>query len=261
MKVRFVASTCGEVSELQYASSFILNNFVAIDAGSLGMAGTPLQQAAIRHVFLTHSHIDHIATLPTFLENAFDPEREAVAVYAAPTVLKSLQSHIFNGVIWPDFVRLTIRGHPLVRLVALEEETPIDVGTLTVTPVGVRHVVPTFGYIVTDGDSTVVFGADSGPTDRIWRLARKAPRPLSIFLEACFPNELKELACISGHLTPALVAEEIRKLPEADAVVATHLKAKYRDQIVQELTALDIPHLVIGRPGHEYQFGNLAESK
>jgi ribonuclease BN (tRNA processing enzyme) len=257
MRVRVVASTCGGVSKLQYASSYIVNNCLAIDAGCLGMSGTPPQQASIRHVFLTHSHIDHIASLPIFLENAFEPGQETVAVHGAPEVLESLQRHIFNDVIWPDFVRLSIDGHPLVRLVPLSEESAIQIGDLSIVPVAVRHVVPAYGYIVTDGASTVVFGGDSGPTDRIWQLARNAPGTLSVFLEACFPDEMIGLATISGHLTPTLVAEELRKVPEAKTIVATHIKAKYHDKVVEELMALRIPGLVIGEAELEYQFGGL----
>ena len=190
-----------------------------------------------------------------FLENAFDPSREPVNVYGAPEVLESVQRHIFNGVIWPDFVKLSIGGHPLVRLVPLSEESAIQIEALTIVPVAVHHVVPTYGYIVSDNQATVVFGADSGPTERIWQLARKANGPISVFLEACFPDELSQLATISGHLTPSMFAGEVRKLPEAKTIVATHIKAGFHERVVNELMALRIPGLVIGDAAHEYEFG------
>jgi ribonuclease BN (tRNA processing enzyme) len=253
MKVRVVGSACGATSRLQYASSYIVDGCLAVDAGCLGVDGTPEQQAAIRHVFLTHSHMDHVATLPMFLENAFDSGQQPVAVYGVPAVLDSLQRHIFNDVIWPDFVRLSQAGHPLLRLVPLKVETAVRIGDLSITPVAVEHVVPTYGYIVTDGASTVVFGGDSGPTERIWCLAARAPQPVSIFLEACFPNEMHHLASVSGHITPALFSEEVRKVPEAGTVIAIHIKARYHDQVVAELETLGIPGLRIGEPGREYE--------
>lgn len=257
IRVRVISSTCGAASELHYASTYIVNNCIAIDAGCLGMSGTPQQQAVIRHVFLTHCHMDHIAALPVFLENTLDGNREPVAVYGAPEVLDSLQQHIFNGVIWPDFVHLSVGGRPLVRLVPLLEEAPVQIGVLRIIPIAVRHVVPAYGYVVTDGASTVVFGGDSGPTDRIWWVARNEPRPLAVILEASFPNELHALASITGHLTPALVAEEVQKTPEGTRIVVTHIKAAHRDKVVQELMALKIPGLEICEAGHEYEFGDL----
>ena len=255
MKVRVAASTCGGSSKLQYASSYIVDDCLAIDAGCLGMRGTPHQQAEIRHVFLTHSHIDHIATLPIFVENAFEPGRQPVAIYGAPEALENIQRHIFNDEIWPNFVRLSINGHPLVKLVPLNEGSPVRIGALSITPVAVHHVVPTYGYIITDGTSTVAFGADSGPTDRIWKLARNSPGPLLVFLEASFPDEMHSLATISGHLTPALFAAEVRKMPEAKTLVAMHIKARFHDKVVEQLMALSLPGLVIGEAEREYQCG------
>ena len=253
MRVRILASTCGARSELQYASTYVVSDCLAIDAGCLGMSGTPHQQAGIRHIFLTHSHMDHIASLPMFLENAFERGREPVTVHGIPAVLDSLQRHIFNDVIWPDFVKLSIDGRPLLALAPLKEEEPMQIGALSITAVAVQHLVPTCGYIVTDGASTVVFGGDSGPTDGIWRLAQDAPQPVSVFLEASFPDQMQALAMMSGHLTPALFAAEVRKMPQPKTIIATHIKARFHDKIVEQLTALGIPQLVIGEGEREYE--------
>jgi len=258
MKVRIVASSSNGNRNLQYASSYVVNNSICIDAGSLGTSGTPADQASIRHIFLTHCHMDHVASLPAFLENAFDPTREPISVYGSAEALDGLQRHVFNGVIWPDFVKITIAGHPLVKLVAIEEEVPLQIGPLTILPVAVHHVVPTRGYIVTDRTATVVFGADSGPTERIWQLGRTKPGPIAVFLEACFPDEMSSLATVSGHLTPTMFAGEVRKIPEASNIIATHIKASFRDRVVEELTDLEIPGLVIGVAEHDYSFGETA---
>jgi ribonuclease BN (tRNA processing enzyme) len=252
MKVRILGSAVGAPACLQYVSSYLLNDGIAIDAGTLGLNGTPVQQSGIRNIFLTHCHLDHIATLPSFLENTLKFDQEPVAVYGHPETLTALQRHIFNDIIWPDFVRLTTPDLPFLRLCPLEAEVPFQIDGLSVVPVAVDHLVPTYGYIMTDGSSTVIFGGDSGPTHRIWQLAGNFPAPRTVFLEASFPNAMERLANDSLHLTPRMVAGEISKMPEVKTIIAVHIKASFREETVRELYELNIPNLVIGKPESDY---------
>jgi ribonuclease BN (tRNA processing enzyme) len=254
MKIRILGSADAANTNLQYVSSYVINNSIAIDAGSLGLNGSPSEQAAVRHVFLTHAHIDHIATLPFFLENAIAIDQEPVSVYGHPVTLAALQEHILNDVIWPDFVRLSIPGRQFLKCCPLKAETPVQVEGLSVLPVAVDHTVATYGYIVSDETSTVIFGADSGPTDRIWQIASDTPAPRYVFLEACFPDAMQRLARESRHLTPALVAAEVLKMPTMNSIVAVHIKPRFWQTTVDELLALRLPNLVIGLPNHDYQF-------
>ena len=64
MKVTILGSSGGASGSRQYVSSYLINESVAIDAGCLGLYGTPEQQACVRHVFLSHAHMDHVASLP-----------------------------------------------------------------------------------------------------------------------------------------------------------------------------------------------------
>lgn len=245
MKVRLVGSSPDAPGERHYASSYLINDRVAIDAGTLGFCGTPEDQAAIPHIFLTHSHMDHISSLPVFLENAYDPALPAVTVHALAETMETLQRHVFNGVIWPDFLNLRPPGRPFFLPSRIRLEQPIEVEGLRVVPVAMNHVVPTAGYLVTDGQSTVAFGADSGPTDRMWALLREMPAPRSVFLECTFPDALTGLADLSAHLTPVSFRDEVAKMPPMENILAVHLKHRYRDQVARELMALGLHNLRI----------------
>ncbi|MGJ5815711.1 3',5'-cyclic-nucleotide phosphodiesterase [Paludibaculum fermentans] len=245
MKVRLIGSSPDAPRDRHYASSYLINDRVAIDAGTLGFSGTPEEQAEVRHVFLTHSHMDHISSLPVFLENAYDPAVPAVTVHALPETMDTLQRHIFNGEIWPDFIHLSPPGRPFFLPNCVDLGLPIEVEGLTVVPVAMNHIVPTAGYLVTDGRSTVAFGADSGPTDRIWELLKDMPAPRSVFLECTFPDELTGLAGISAHLTPESFGLEVAKMPAATNILAVHLKHRFRDKVAEELLALGLPSLRI----------------
>jgi ribonuclease BN (tRNA processing enzyme) len=254
MKVQVLASAPGHRSRVQYLSTFLVNDTVAIDAGCLGLYREPGDQSRVSHVFLTHTHADHLVSLPIFLENSNGGEETEASVYGSPAVLESLHTDIFNDRIWPTFERLTAGNRSNFRLHTLEEENPIEVNGLRITPVAVNHTVPTFGFVVEDDESAVVFGSDTGPTDRIWEVAKTRKTLKAVFVESSFPNHMEEKAKRFGHLTPNLLAREVEKLPEGLLVVAIHIKAAYFLDVVAELFELEIPHLEIGEGGKEWEF-------
>lgn len=252
MRVQILGASAGPNPELQYASTYLLNGEIAIDAGSLGFWATASRQQRVSHVVLTHSHQDHIASLPFFLENVYDCERPTVELHASAETLATLQTHVFNGKVWPDFIRMS-PDRPFVRLHEVHKEQPFEIGGLRFLPVEVPHPAPTLAYIVTDARSTIIFGADSGPTQRLWELAAQTPAPRLIFLEAAFPNSLSGLAAVAQHLTPETFGREAKKLPAADKLIAVHLKPRFRDTIIAELRTLGIPNLIIGESEAVYE--------
>jgi ribonuclease BN (tRNA processing enzyme) len=238
----------------QYLTSFLVNDTVAIDAGSLGLFGTPHDQARVKHVFLSHTHIDHIASLPVFLENVYEAKADCVTVYGSDTVLDSLQRDIFNNRVWPDFIALSSSEAPFLRLQRLESGKPVEVDGLRVTPVAVDHAVPTMGFIVADAGAAVVFPSDTGPTDEIWERANQEPNLRAVFLEVTFPNAMAKLAAVSKHHTPATFAEDVKKLRRPVQLIAIHLKPASADHVVSELKALGLPNLELRRIGEAYHF-------
>lgn len=254
MKIKLLGSSVADTARRQYVSSYLVNGTVAIDVGCLGFHGSPREQEAIRHVFLTHSHADHTASLPIFVENAWTPAGNCPRIYGSRETLDSVQKHIFNDIVWPDFVALSKQMAPFLYLCPLQAEMPVQADGLQITPVRVNHLVPTFAYIVSDGESAVIFGADSGPTGRVWEVAHQTPGLRAVFLEACFPNSLTSLAEASLHMTPAMFNREVAKMPAGVKVVAIHIKTRYREEVVRELQALKLPNLEIGECEKEYDF-------
>jgi ribonuclease BN (tRNA processing enzyme) len=253
MKLRILDTALeGEVPK-QYASSYLVNDVLAVDAGCLGFWRSPDDQAEIRHILITHPHMDHIASLPMFIENAYRPGLDSVTVYGLAETVEALQRHVFNDVIWPDFVKITVSGKPFVRLQPIKAGEPFQAAGLMVSAIRVDHVVPTCGFIVTDQRSTIIFGADAGPTQQLWEAAHGTPRPRAVVLEACFPNSMKELARVSAHLTPEMFREEVAKMPVMDRIIAVHLKEVFRKQVEQELALLGLPQLEIGVARREYE--------
>ncbi len=254
MKLTLIPSSVGGGPDHQYLSSCLVNDTVALDAGCVGFWGSPQDQARVRHVLLSHTHMDHLASLPIFVENAYEGKSECVTVYGSRDVLDCCQEHLFNEKVWPDFIALSREERPFLRLTPFEPGETIDVEGLRVTAVALDHVVPTVGYVIRDGQSAVAIISDTGPTEEIWRCVNQEPGLKSVFVEATFPDELGWLADVSKHLTPATLAREAAKLTRPTRLVAIHIKARYKEQVTAQLHALGLAGLEIGQPGATYSF-------
>jgi ribonuclease BN (tRNA processing enzyme) len=254
MKIVILGCSAATAGRGQYVSTYLINGSVAIDAGCLGFYGTPEDQEAVRNVLLTHAHADHIASLALFAENAWTPSDDCPTIHGLSETLDTVQRSIFNGEVWPDFVAMSETMPPFLRLNTVTPEVPIQVEGLTITPVPVNHSVPTVAYVVQEGDTSVIFAADTTSTKRLWEVARKTPGLRAVFLEASFPNRMKAVADASLHMTSEMFGRELAKVPEGVRVIAVHLKVRYRDEIIRELQALEAPLLEIGECNREYLF-------
>lgn len=254
MDVRIVASEIGERPRRQYLITYVIDDVVAIDAGCLGLYGSPKRQALIRDVFLSHAHADHIASLPVFLENVYDGSGQCVRIHGDRSVHVTLRRDLFNDRVWPDLFRLAGTMPPFLSLETLSAGEPVEAGHLRVLPVAVNHTVPTLGFVVESETSAVVFASDTSATEEIWERANRTENLKGVFLEATFPNSMRELADVSRHLTPAGFAAEVRKLHVPVPVIAIHLKAAFHEAISAELNALELANVEIGVPGKKYRF-------
>jgi ribonuclease BN (tRNA processing enzyme) len=253
MKVELLPSSFPP-SEAQFLVSFLVDGEVAIDAGAVGLLADLGRQERVRHVFITHEHVDHIASLPILLENVYQPGPECVEVLAAADVLEFLHRDVFNGRVWPDFFALSSGVDRFVQGTVLEPRVPVVRAGKTFTPLSVAHGCDTLGLLVDDGTVAVAFPSDTGPTQEIWERAAATGRLRAVFLEASFPDALADLARETGHHCPATFAAEVRRLPRDVRVIVVHRKARYAAAIAREIAALGLPNVEFVRPGHVYEF-------
>ena len=237
----------------QFLSSYLVGDSVAIDAGSIGFLGDLERQRRVRHVFLTHCHLDHVASLPMLVENVHEPGGDGLEVLAHDSVLERVRRDLFNDDLWPDFFRLSTTAATFVRATSLEPMQPVDRGGLRVTPVPVTHSTHTMAMVVDDGRSCVAFAADTGPTDLLWRYLAGRPNLRAVFLECSFPESLADLATRVGHLCPSTFAAERARLPPGVRTIVVHRKAAHAGRIEAELAALALPDVELVEPGRAYE--------
>jgi ribonuclease BN (tRNA processing enzyme) len=242
---RFQTSlTCG-------TCGFLFNGTLLLDAGTVGAKLHLDEQHAIRHVLLSHLHFDHIQGLPTLVDNRFG-ETDGLVVASIPEVLGGLKTHIFNGEVYPNFFHLPTPDRPILTSQALSPGQAYLLSGLSVIPIRVNHLVPAVGFLISDDRSTVLYSGDTHHTEDIWRVARQMPNLKAVLIEASYPDHMADLAIHSKHLTPAMLRKEFEKLEQPELpLYVFHMKPRFRDHIVQELHALNIPNLSVLEEGQE----------
>ena len=221
-------------------TTFLIDGETALDAGALTETLPPAAQRRIRRVVLTHSHFDHLASLPLLIENLYGRE-EPLEIVAPRTVLQTVARDILNDRVWPDFTKLPSRAHPTVRFNPIPPGRPFRAASVTFTPFAVSHVVPAFGYIVSKPGRSVIFSGDTEPTDRLWAAARKAKNLKAIFLELSFSDAQLDIARASFHFTPSLAHRELPKAPPRVPVYLYNMKPPSLARIRREIAACDEP--------------------
>jgi len=227
-------------------ASFLLEETMLIDGGTITSALTLDEQLKIEYVFLTHAHLDHTRDLMFLADNIFYLKRpKPLILVSTPGILETVRTHLFNGEIWPDFFVIPSPENPVLKMLPIHAGENLAIGPWTVSITPVNHTVETVAYTLASPGETVIFIGDTGPTEAVWAEANQSDHLKGIFIETSFPNRMEEMASLTGHLTPRGLARELAKLRHKGAgVYVFHLKLHHDAEIAQEL--LDLQDLSNG---------------
>lgn len=256
MKLRILGSAGAELPDFR-PPAFLIDDALLLDAGTIGSVLTEEEQWNIKTIFITHAHLDHIRGIPALADNIIVKNlQHTVDVYAPDSVIEALRTHLFNGLIWPDFTCLpsaddpVLRLHPIAPCQALEVGNGISEKRYTLTAVPVHHTVPAVGYCVDHQGKRLVYTGDTGPTEEIWSYASGAD---ALIVEVSFPNSQEALSLLTQHLCCSLLEQELAKmavLPKR--ILITHPKPQYYQQIKDEILQLGIKQVELLRDGTIY---------
>ena len=232
-----VLGASGGVGQGLRTTSLLVDHDILIDAGS-GVGELTLDEMlGIRHIFLTHSHLDHIAFLPLLLDSIFDRIQEPLVVHGQAVTLCALQEHIFNWVIWPDFAKLPNPDKPVLRYEVMIPANICTLGERTLEMIPVNHAVPGVGYRIECPGGAIAFSGDTTSNDSFWDVLNARPTLDVLIVEAAFPNESLELSQMARHYCPSLLAQDILKLRHNPQIYITHNKPGSEDLIFAECQA------------------------
>ena len=216
----------------------LIDDDVLLDAGT-GIGELSLDDLqSIRHVFLTHSHLDHIAGLPMLIDCLFTEEVDVpVTVYGRRETLDAIRTHLFNWVIWPDFARLPNERNPMLRYVECNPGDSITIGHRVFHAVDVTHSVPAIGYTVKNSRGAFAVSGDTKTNRTLWPALNECEDLKVLVIEVSFPDELAALAATAGHYCPRTLTRDLEMLQHDPDIWLTGMKPGEEERILAQVTA------------------------
>ncbi len=253
MRIRVLGSSGAEFPNFNLPA-FLIDDSLLLDAGTIGAVLDENAQWKIKHILLTHAHLDHIRGIPFLADNIIiKNKRHRVTVIGISPVLKSLKSHLLNDKVWPDFTSIPNIANSVLRLKSIKVGKTIRVGDYKVTAYRVNHSVSAVGYIIESKEGKrLLYTGDTGPTEAIWK-ETKIPVDC-VIVEVSMPNSMRDMAVKTGHLTPQLLMEEIKKMRHIPRrILVTHPKPQYLKRIKTEVERLGMKNIKILSDGDVYK--------
>jgi cAMP phosphodiesterase len=249
MKIR-VLGCSGSIAAGSRTTAFLLDDNVLVDAGT-GVGDLTLDElTCIDHIFVSHSHLDHVLAIGLLADSVLRRRRAArrppIIVHALPHTLDALRTHVFNGVIWPDFTQLPHSQNPVLAFEPLAVGDVLVIGERRIEVLSAEHAVPAVGFAVSrdqPGAPCWVYTGDTGPNPALWARLRHLP-VAQLVIETAFSNDEHSLARISQHLCPTLLGEELSQLQGSVDVHITHIKPGEVNAVMAQIGALNSGHRV-----------------
>ncbi len=234
MKVQILGAS-GGISGSARTTSLLVDDDILIDAGTgVGDLSFAAMQR-VDHVFLTHTHLDHLACLPLMMDTVGAARGSPITVHGQEATLNGLRTHLFNGVLWPDFARLPTAESPFMRYETLAPGAEYTLGSRRLRSIPVTHIVPAVGYLVSGPKGSLAFSGDTTTTDEFWRVLNACENLEHVIIEASFLDKEESLARVSKHLCPRLLGEDLKKLKPGPQVHITHLMPGEEEEIMAEI--------------------------
>jgi len=235
MKIRVLGCSGGIGANLS-TTSLLIDDDILIDSGS-GVGELTLEEmASIKHIFVTHSHLDHVCFIPLLIDTIFDRVDEPVMIHGQEKTLQALQAYIFNWVVWPDFSELPRPEAPVLSYEVMSPGDTYTLGDRTFEMIPVNHIVPAVGFRIATPTGAFAFTGDTTTNDTFWDALNAHDDLDLLFVESAFADHDLQLSKLARHYCPSLLTEDMKKLKHKPKVYLTHRKPGEEATIIKEIT-------------------------
>jgi ribonuclease BN (tRNA processing enzyme) len=242
MRLRILGCSGSIGGQQHRTTSFLIDQDILIDAGT-GVGELSLAELSlINHVFVTHSHLDHVDSIAFMLDSVGSLRTKPMTVHATALTIEILKKNLFNWDIWPDFTVIPTPQEPFMQYQEIAVGNVIDIGGgRRITALPANHTVPAVGYWLDSGKGSLIFSGDTGPNDALWDVVNGVENLKYLIIETAFSDKDRRLAELALHLCPSMLGEELAKLKRPAEVYITHLKPSEIELTMQEIEELSTP--------------------
>jgi len=243
MKIDILGCYGNAIGEFK-STCFLIDGNTLLDAGTVTSVLKDHQLKEIKHVIITHTHLDHIKDLVFLVDELVMMGKFTIELISVKEVLDIISNNLFNNRLWPDFTVIPSYDSAVIkpREIILNEYTTI--GSLSVKPVLMTHTVYCVGYIIKKNGKGFMFTSDTGPTKTFWETVKSEKGIEFIIADVSFPNRMDELARVSGHMTLNMLIEQIDRYELHNMpFLITHIKPIFLEEIIHELSQTGRPNI------------------
>jgi cAMP phosphodiesterase len=253
VELRVIGCHGGETPKHR-TSAFVLDDVVAIDAGSLTSGMDLKAQCGLKAVFVSHAHLDHVRDLATIADNRLQNDAKPLIIAGTKQTIAILKKHFFNNLLWPDFSHIPNARRPAVRYLELEPEKTVTIAGYEVRAIAVNHTIECCGFTIRGQGGTLAYSGDTGPTDRLWQVLNETADLKALLMEVSFPNDKARLARVSGHHTPETLARDLTKLQRSQElpILLYHIKPSFQSVVERECARLKGLNLTVCALGDQF---------
>jgi ribonuclease BN (tRNA processing enzyme) len=218
-------------------TSYLINGTMLLDAGTVTEFLDDNQLRNIKHILVTHTHLDHIKDLVFIVDELVMMGEFNIDLISVKQILDIISINLFNNQLWPDFTVIPSEKNAIIKLREIELEKYTEINGITIKPVLMTHTVYTVGYVIKEGNKGFMFTSDTGPTKRFWEVAAEEKGIEFIIADVSFPSRMESLAKLSGHMTLSMLTDHLdryglSKMP----VYINHIKPIFLEEISSELS-------------------------
>jgi cAMP phosphodiesterase len=253
VELRVIGCHGGETPKHR-TSAFVVDERLAIDAGSLTSGLDLKSQCALKAVLVSHAHMDHVRDLATLADNRAQNRVAPLIVAGTKQTIAVLKKHFFNDLLWPDFTRIPTVRHPAIRFFEIRPEKQVSIAGYEVRAIAVNHSIACCAFVVRGQGGSLAYSGDTGPTERLWDVLNATDDLKALLMEVSFPNSESRIARASGHHTPETLQRDLRKLVRSKELptLLYHIKPSFEHEVERECARLPRLNLTICELGDQY---------
>lgn len=239
MKLQVLGCAGGIGGRERFTTCLLVDDDILLDAGT-GLTALDIGQLVrIDHVFISHTHLDHVAGLALLLDAVQGKRNGPVTVHASEKTIAALQKHLFNWVLWPDFATIPDAANPVLRWQPVAPGTTVMLGTRRLTAHPVNHLGGSYAWRVSDRENGngFLFTGDMASTPELWQVMKGDTGLSHVIVDCSFADADRAIAALSLHFCPGSLLADIREMAPGVEFLIYHLKPGHEDLIMRELAA------------------------